>query len=177
MTAGTLDVPIAAGSDDAEQSNTGVMTLTRANLRIVTVSGTPQTVGLRFDDLALPPDATITQAHVVFRADSTATASASITIRAQDHDDPPTFTAATNDLSSRPTVGGVTWTPGAWNTIGAPEQTSDLSSLIQLIVDRPGWNQNQALVLIFTGTGRRVAESFEAGLTLRPVLHVEYQTS
>jgi len=50
--------------------------------------------------------------------------------------------------------------------------------VLQEIVDRAGWNGG-ALVLIVTGNGagKRTAESFNAGASLAPVLHVEFATA
>jgi hypothetical protein len=41
-------------------------------------------------------------------------------------------------------------------------------------VNRPGWASGNSLVLIVTGTGRRVAFSYEGMATGAALLHVEY---
>jgi hypothetical protein len=58
---------------------------------------------------------------------------------------------------------------------GSDQQTSDISSIIQEIVDRPGWSGGNSLAIIITGVGRRTAESFNGDADAAPVLHVEYQ--
>ncbi len=45
--------------------------------------------------------------------------------------------------------------------------------IVQELVSRPGWASGNAIVLIFTGSGRRVADSFEGSAPA--VLHVVYQ--
>jgi hypothetical protein len=41
-------------------------------------------------------------------------------------------------------------------------------------VDRPGWASGNSLVLIITGSGENVAESFDGEATAAPLLHIEY---
>jgi hypothetical protein len=48
--------------------------------------------------------------------------------------------------------------------------------IIQAIVDRPGWASGNALVILITGSGKRVAESFNGLPAGAPLLHVEYST-
>ena len=40
--------------------------------------------------------------------------------------------------------------------------------MLQEIVDRPGWSTGNALALIVTGTGSRVAESYDGGAARPP---------
>ena len=73
----------------------------------------------------------------------------------------------------------MTWSPVPWTTVGeagADQRTPDLSSVIQEIVDRPGWSSGNSLVVIITGTGKRVAESYNGDQNGAPLLHVEYST-
>jgi hypothetical protein len=48
--------------------------------------------------------------------------------------------------------------------------------VIQAIVSRPGWSSGNALVIIVTGSGERVAESYEGDPAGAPLLHVVYTT-
>jgi hypothetical protein len=54
----------------------------------------------------------------------------------------------------------------------AEQRTPNLGAVLQQVVDRPGWTQNNAVVLVVTGTGTRVAEAYDG--TFAPVLHVEW---
>src|SRR5207244_11296716 len=53
----------------------------------------------------------------------------------------------------------------------------DLSAVLQEIVNRPGWVGGNAVVLIITGTGKRVAKAYDEDHAGAPLLHVEYSTS
>jgi len=168
---------MAAGSDDAEESGSGSVSLTSSDLELVT-DGTPQTVGLRFASVPVPPGVTVTTAWVQLQVDEVSTDVASLTVRGVAADSTPTFTSAARDVSARPVTGAaVTWTPAPWPTVGdrGPDQrTSEVSTVVQEIVDRPGWASGNALAVVLTGTGRRTAEAFESGPP--PLLHLEYTT-
>jgi hypothetical protein len=59
-------------------------------------------------------------------------------------------------------------------TTGTAQQSPDIKSIIQEIVNRPAWNPAGNLTIIITGTGKRVAESYEGLPAKAPLLYVEY---
>jgi hypothetical protein len=59
---------------------------------------------------------------------------------------------------------------------GPDQRTPDITSIVQEIVKRPGWSSGNALVIIITGTGERVAESYDGDQAAAPLLHVVYNT-
>jgi len=143
--------------------------------------GDNQTVGMRFAGLTIPPGATIKTAYLQFKVDETNSEATSLTIQGQAIDTAPTFTTATRNISLRPkTTAAVPWTPLAWTTLdeaGPAQRTPDLYSVLQEIVNRPGWVGGNAVVLIITGTGKRVAKAYDEDHAGAPLLHVEYSTS
>ncbi len=175
------DTPIASSTDDAEENSGGGVNLNSTDLELTEDAGNVQTVGMRFNHLAIPQGVTITNAYVQFLTDEVSTGTASLQIAAQDADDALTFSSSTSDISSRPTTSAfVAWNPPDWNTIGEAgvnQQTPNLSSVIQEIIDRPGWELDNSLALIVTGTGSRVAESFDKVASTPAVLHVEWDGS
>ncbi len=61
--------------------------------------------------------------------------------------------------------------------ISPPEhpQTPDLTAIVQEIIDRPGWDpDNNSMVFIIEGSGRRTAKSFDNSTAEAPLLHVAY---
>jgi hypothetical protein len=58
--------------------------------------------------------------------------------------------------------------------VGPDQQTPDIAPIIQEIVNRPGWSSGNSLVIIVSGTGERVAESYRGDPAGAPLLHVEY---
>jgi len=65
----------------------------------------------------------------------------------------------------------VSWSPAAWpeDNNGAAQRTPELASVVQEIVNGAGWTSGNALALIVTGTGERVAESYDGSAEKAPV--------
>ena len=175
--AGSPTIPIAAGSDDAEESSTGTMNLASTDLDL-TFDLTQQKVGMRFSSVAVPQGVTVTSAYIQFTTDEASSDPTSLTLYGQAIDNAPTFTGANNNISSRAlTAAAAQWTPVPWTRVGAagPEQqTPDLSAILTEIFARPGWASGQSLAIILSGTGRRVAHSYEFSPAGAPVLHLTY---
>jgi hypothetical protein len=74
----------------------------------------------------------------------------------------------------------VAWAPPDWTKIGdalAEERTSELKTIVQEIVSRPGWASGNALVIVLTGSGTRTASAYDFSAAEAPLLHVEYATA
>ena len=174
-----VDVRIAASSDDAEEKVTGGMRMTSTDLDLVYDKG-DQTVGMRFNGVDIPREATVLNAYVQFRTDQTNSELTSLTIKGEAVDNAVTFSDIKYNISSRPTtLTGVSWSPDPWLIVGeagVAQQTPDISSIIQEIVNRPGWTIGNSLAIIITGTGLRTAEAIEGDAAGAPLLHVEYIT-
>lgn len=174
-----ISARVSASADDAEESSTGSVALTSSDLELIT-DGSAQVVGMRFAGLAIPPGARIRSASVQFQVDETSSEATTLTIQGQATDDAPTFTTASANVSSRArTAASTLWTPPAWSTVGAAgsdQRTPDLSAIVQEIVGRPGWRSGNAIALIVTGSGRRVAEAYDGDVAGAPLLNVEYTT-
>jgi uncharacterized protein YjiK len=177
---GSVDIRVAASSDDAEESSSGSMDLTSSDLELV-FDGSDQTVGMRFNGVGVPQGAFITNAYLQFKVDEVNEEPTNLTIAGQASDNASTFTASDGNVYSRPrTVAEVSWTPEPWATRGEArqdQQTPDIASIIQEIVDQPGWTSGNSLVIIITGSGERTAESYDGDMAGAPLLHVEYNNS
>jgi sugar lactone lactonase YvrE len=168
------DVPVAAGSDDAEQKGTSV-SLTSSDLELVDDGGV-QTVGIRFANLDIPQGATVSNAYIQFHSDEAGSAATSLLVHGQDADHAATFTSASNNITSRPlTSAAASWSPAAWTSgqAGPDQRTPDLSAIVNEIVGRSDWSSGNALAFIITGTGKRTADSYEGGVSNAPILHFE----
>ncbi|MEK7560417.1 MAG: Ig-like domain-containing protein [Patescibacteria group bacterium] len=172
----SLERSIAIGSDDAEEIvSTGAVFLTSSDLQLTTDGATPQVVGMRFADVMIPQGTAIASAYIEFTVDETANVDpVALTIQADDADTSATFISVARNVSLRArTAAAVSWTPAPWLLIGAKQRTPDLSSIVQEVINRTGWAPGNAVTIIVTGSGRRVADSYE-GVGVRPLLHVEY---
>ncbi|MCO5197202.1 MAG: hypothetical protein M9941_05555 [Anaerolineae bacterium] len=195
--AATESARIIASTDDAEEVGPGGTLLggegniytNSTDLELVAddepATAGNQTVGLRFRNLDIPRYAAITNAYITFRAVSpdspnTNNNTANLLIEGHDADNPATFPATNNNpsfnISSRTrTTASVNWTPGPWSA-GTNYSTPDLKSIVQEIVNRSGWNANNSMVFIITGTGSRSAASYNGDAANAPLLVVEYET-
>ena len=173
----SVDVQVAASADDGEESEAGQMNLTSSDLELV-FSGGNQTVGMRFSNVEIPRGASITNATIQFQVDEPTTVPTSLSIQGEAADDAVAFTTQVGNISSRSrTTSSVAWLPAPWPDVGeaGPDQrTPNIASVIQEVIDRPGWSSGNALVTIITGTGERTAESFNGDAAGAPILHVDY---
>lgn len=155
---------VNAGANDAEQSAAGAVALSSTDLELVNdgILGN-QTLGLRFENIAVPAGAVVANANIQFSADEAQNEATTLTIHAQAADNAGVYTTVANDISSRPrTATSVAWSPEAWNAVderGALQRTPDLAPLVREVIARPGWSSGNAMGFILTGTGRRTADA------------------
>ncbi|MBY5162749.1 Ig-like domain-containing protein [Salsipaludibacter albus] len=172
-----LEIQVSSDTDDAEEAADGTMDRGSSDLEMVQEASV-QTVGVRFDGIVVPPGADVTEAWVQFEADETDATPTTLRLAFQDADDPSTFGVVPFDISSRPTLAQtVIWTPPAWNVVGErgpAQRTPDLSPVVQQLVDQPGWQSGNAMVLVVTGSGKRTAEAHDGFPALSPTLHVRF---
>ncbi|WKZ15139.1 MAG: hypothetical protein QY317_14685 [Candidatus Jettenia caeni] len=177
---GTIDVRVSIGTDDAEESASGDMLLGSSDLEMVSTSSGNQKVGMRFTGINIPKDAAISNAYIQFKADEIHSDATSLIIQGEAANNAAAFTSVDGNMSSRPrTTAAVSWSPAAWlikKEVGLNQRTPNISSVIQEIVSRAGWSSGNSLVIIITGTGRRVAKSYNGDQAGAPLLHVVYST-
>jgi hypothetical protein len=174
---------VSASSDDAEEEAlSGEMYLTSTDLELINDSEWwgEQIVGIRFNGVDIPQGATILDATIQFKVDETSSGTTSLRIAGENVDHATTFVASTGNISSRPrTEAEVVWSPAAWTTVGEVglnQRTPDISSIIDEIINRPGWSPGNSMAFLITGTGKRVAVAYDGNQYGAPLLHVEYGT-
>ena len=175
---GVIDVAISSGDDDVEErASDGVLDFTSSDIELgedVGFNGV-QTVGLLFRGVAVPDNSTITAAYLEFTTDETDSVTANVVIRAEDADNAASFAAVVNDVTGRTTTSAsVSWPIPAWGTIGATNQSPDLSGVIQEVIDRGGWAQGNNIAFVIDGSGERTAESYNGSPGEAVRLHIEY---
>ncbi len=178
---GSQDIAVTQSSDDAEERPSGGVNLTSTDLELVQDPSVVQTVGIRFQGVNIPPGSQVTSAYIQFTCDETRNVNpCNLTIQGQAADNAATFTTSARNVSSRSRTGAlVNWSPPNWTLsrqAGPDQRTPDLSAIIQEIVNRSGWSQGNALVVIITGTGARVATSYDRSGWTPSKLHLEWST-
>lgn len=162
---------IAASADDAQQS-ADTVTLGDNNINI---SATTQYGGFRFNNVTIPAGATINSADITLTTYSDSYDDPDTTIYGEDIDDAPAFTTTTNNISGRTlTTASVAWT--ATNIGTANKASPDIKSIIQEIIDRPGWTSGNDIAIIIKGnsgtsTFRVRAYDYGSGY---PQLNIDY---
>jgi hypothetical protein len=182
-----VDVRVGASTDDAEEQTTGSMSMSSSKLDMMldvgTTTNTNAMIGMRFLGLGIPSGTTITNAYLQFTAAQVQTGPITLTMQAQAADDAPALTSTKRSLTSRTrTAAAVTWNVTSWvqvNDSGSAERSPDLTAVVQEVVNRAGWTPTSALTLLVTGTGSgvRVARSYDGAPTQAALLHVEYQST
>ena len=177
----TISRRVSTGNDDAEQYQSGGrMYLNSSDLELVKDgSKGNQYVGIRFRNMTIPQDATITNAYIQFTVDEKNSGSTSLTIKGHDTNNAGGFTTTKYNISDRTTTSAsVNWNPAPWTSVGAAgadQRTPNLATVVQEIVNRSGWSSGNSIVMIITGAGERTAESYNGSSSKAPKLVVTYE--
>ena len=173
-----LAVRVSSDDDDAEQQIDGGVKLDSDELDMVEheESGGAQIVGIRFASVEIPPGALILGAAIQFTAEEASDRPTTLVIHGEAAGKSKKFAAKPNDIAARArTAASVTWADlPPWLTLGEPQLTPDLSSIVQEIVNREDWRAGNALTFLITGTGQRLAEAHDEHPELAPLLLVQY---
>jgi hypothetical protein len=177
-------VRINNDNDDVEEEGTGgAMYYSSSDLEIVDDPGTSdrdnQTIGLRFNSITIPQGATINSATIEFTADGDRSDPCDLTIAGSDEDDAGAIPATDYYLSSgiAETSASVSWSPGGWSD-GNTYTTSDITSIVQEIVNRSGWTSGNSMLFTIQGSGAddevRRAVSHDGNSSEAPYLEINY---
>ena len=142
-----------------------------------------QYVGLRFQGINIDNGATIISATIEFTVDVAdlgkpgTSDPLTVTISGQDHNDAPVFNGTNYNLSGRSYLGTtVIWSPDPWTATPEAYNSDDISSIIQGIVNKPGWASGNAMVFMLDGDGSsgiRMANSADSS-GVAPKLKILY---
>ncbi|UCE53985.1 MAG: hypothetical protein JSV31_00650, partial [Desulfobacterales bacterium] len=173
-TAGSLDIRVSDISDDAQEE--GVFVITAIDVLPLG----EKKCGIRFQNIAIPPNSLIVNAYLQFTADTVSDLDTYLTFSAEKIADAAAFDPLrNNDISNRvETKANVTWDNiPAWGEsgqTGVSQQTPDLKSIVQEVVNQAGWIEGNAMVFIVYGSGSRIAQAYQSGSEVAPLLHIDY---
>lgn len=177
----TLQAQVIANNDDAEERlSNGNMSRTNTQLDLIHRGTRDQTVGVRFQNLAIPQGATISSAEIEFTIDTQASPAAAtdLTIYGHKTDSASQFGSSSYDISGRTkTTASVSWPSLADLTVGSKLKTPGIKTVVQEIVNRAGWASGNNMAFIFTGSGTRIVVAYDGTPTKAAVLRVTYQTN
>jgi hypothetical protein len=132
--------------DDVEQEPSGNMYVDSSDLELPD----GQVIGLRYEKVYIPQGATINKAYIEFTVDEIeGPLPANLIIDGELNPNPRAFESVDNNVSTRArTTAKVVWQPEDWPVVGETKQTSDISAVIEEIVNQDGWSSGGALVII-----------------------------
>ena len=168
----TIEIPLANNADDAEQSGSRLVT----NGKALDFSQDRQTVALRFSNVKVPQGAKIKAATISFTAISADSEPVKLQVRAEDTDNAATFGKSVSDRAQTSAVAA--WNPKPWRR-GLATRTWNLSSVVQEVVSRGGWESGNALAFYVTGDRdvKRSAYARDKSSSRTPRLKITFEPS
>jgi hypothetical protein len=190
VNAATISRSVTAGLDDAEEhldgGTPGNVDVTSSDIELA-VDGPPdprQLVGLRFTNITIPRGALIQNAAIQFMVDETDTeADTDVRIFGELAPNSAQFAATPMNITARTrTSSSVVWNdipvwtnPGTGDCTancpaGPDQRTPNIASVLQQIVNQPGWTSGNALSILIEpdpladNTGERTAVSADRAL-------------
>lgn len=170
---------VAVSTDDAEEVvSTGSVTLNSIDLDFGSNASGSTAVGTRFTGISIPKGAQIQSAYLYFLPKEATSGTTTLQIAAQASDNAGTFTNTARNVTSRTRTANISWSVPAWSaptTLDDPAVRSpNLASVVQTVVNRSGWLENNALAFIIQGSGERIAHSFDGEAGNKPALEISY---
>jgi len=198
---------ITSSTDDREHYVGGALeSATSSDLEMPyegTGQGSPQVVGLRFVNVAVPSGATITSAYIEFVCDETKGGSEYVSLIIEGQKSPDTVTFNDTVIGRPRTDARVVWVPPNWTAEGQVGRTSDIFPVIEEIIQKhagqpapadgatvegtavnlswtQGWASGNSMVIIISDNpddpslGLRCAESWDGSAADAALLHIEF---
>lgn len=175
----TQTFTVAAEADDGIATAAGLQSISDAHLAIGdnrTYSPPYQMSAMRFANIDIPRSATIISANLKIRSlDSEYRGNVEGVIRAEEVDNAPDYTG--RNISDAPLTAAAVdwdhrtnWSANTWYT------SPDIAPLIQQIIDRTGWNNNNAAALYYSTRTETGKQRFFAAFSTAPAqLEITYE--
>lgn len=153
----TWSARVGASSDDAYALGSAAPDLTSANLQIGNNSSLSIATGWRLTGVGVAQGATINSAFLTITASVTYTTGSTLSaiVSGQAADNAPTFAASAGNLGTgtRPRTTAATGALNLQSVTAEIEYVINVTSIIQELVNRPGWASGNSLVLIADNNG------------------------
>lgn len=171
VTATTLIIPLDSNDDDVEEvvlvdpassdpeAVLGFMDLGSSDLEFGEISDDQGlvTVGLRFNNVAIPQGATVTNASIQFNCDKEGADPVEVTIYGENVGNAAAYDGTSGELTARAlTTANAVWNIPEWVAAGDrgdAQKTVDLSAIVQEIVNRGDWSSGNSLNFIIQNSG------------------------
>ena len=174
-------IRIDNGWDDSEEFSSGNIDRESSDIELVFDSSSGrgnQVIGLRFNQVNIPNGGIILNAYIQFEVDEINNTAGEMTIHGEASNSSQSFSPTIGNISQREKTGAsMQWIPALWNQmgeIGTKQRTPDLSHIVQQIVNRNGWSSGNSMSFIISGSGQRVARSYDGDPSGGALLFCEY---
>ena len=132
-----------------EQLSTGVVRTAQTSIGIPYVDSTEYVLGLRFSSVDLERATIVQSALLQMQVTAESLGAVQLQIRAEAADSAPSFSSNSHNITGRNlTSASVLWSPQDYNVVGALHWSADFKAVLQEVVSRPGWQRNNAVVLV-----------------------------
>lgn len=176
----TLTLTISTGANDVNQDSSTNLLATGSTLFLGTSASTSFSyTGLRFVNVSVPRNATLTSARLQFASSGNQWITIGLTMQAENAANCATFTTASRPSLRTLTTPSVAHSSNANWTINTYYFFENIATVLQPIINRSDWASGNSLCLILKGTGslwvRKFAHSFEGNPALAPRLIITYR--
>ncbi|MHC4072029.1 MAG: hypothetical protein ACYTGS_08375, partial [Planctomycetota bacterium] len=169
---------ISSGNDSVEDQLDRGMYMGSSDLELPNDGGL-QVIGLRFLNVDVPKGVTIINAYIEFTVDETSGPdAANLIIDGELSPDAPAFANVDYNVSSRSgTSAKVAWSPEAWPATGQRHQTSDISAVINEIINQDGWDLGNAMALMIRDDPGNPSKANRVAVSgTMTLLHIEFSS-
>lgn len=137
-----------------------------------------QTTALRFQNVTVPPGATISSARLVFEASTASIDDVTLEISGEDTGNSLPITTSVNNIGARTrTSHRQSWNVEPWNIPDVEYSSPDIKNIIQSVTNNDDWCSGNPLTIFlkqFSGNGNRYATSFDQNPVKAPRLEITY---
>ncbi len=182
-----MRLTVQDGADDGEEQPDGTVSVGSSDLELVT-DAAQQTVAMRFNRVHIDQNRKILQAHLQLTCDEKVdekvaadaeAAKAEVVLGIEDTANSAPLQEAAKNLSSRALhAEKVSWALPVWEKegeAGDKQKSPEVTNLLRHVINRADWASGNALTLVVTGTGKRVAKAAEGGAETSPALLVKLE--
>ena len=171
LVSGTAEYKITDGNDDVEENlSEGTIGFSSSDLELGQDGSTAQMIGIRFNNIQLPKNATILSAYIQFAVKGTTSERdpTNVEIVGEKVGNSMPFADAANNVSERT----ATTAKAFWDEVpvwennddaGDAQKTPDLVDIVQEIVNLEDWAALNSMTFLISGEGSREAKSLERG--------------
>lgn len=173
--AGTHTYQVQSQSNNAEEATNGYQS---TGSELTFRSSSNSYIGMRFNNIAIPQGATITNAYMVFTAfRNRNTSNSGFTISAANEANPSDFSNYSRYLlRDKPKTAAVSWSGISRWYKNSTYQSPDIKTVVQQLVDRGDWVSGNSMMIITSGfSGNRGAYTYSGKPSGAAQLVIEFQ--